>query len=441
MPEYLSTGSAVERALICPSSVALPHAHHTSDYTVRGVAIHAFLQAVIETDRDTALEATPEEFREVCAELNLENLDAQLGLAAEVAFAYNVETDTARELGRGVGRVYDDVGEDEIPCTLDVVGVRDLPSGLRRGLYCDWKSGWFNRRAIDEVTQIDFGALCVARAYGCAVVEGQLAHVHEDFAPWVQRKVIEDWELDAFASLLRERHAEWKKLRAAYREGIIPKDFSTGPWCDQCPARAWCPAQVAMVREILAGDLFDDIRRMGNIPDSALAMIWDQIHKAQSALSWFKGKVLAVAATRPLQLGKTDDGKIRWLAKIVAEGNEKLDGERVFDVVESKYGSDAAYAATEVVSSKKRLEEALKAAVPRGKKASAMRAVLEELRRDGGATRKLGTSIKEIALPAGQEPRDIASEEMLAAETDLRNQLEVSLESRDNVPDRKANSD
>lgn len=427
MPSYLSSGSAIERSLLCSSSVALPHAHHESEWTEQGSVLHFFLESCSSSDRETALAAVPDDYRDACAELNLEGLDAHLDLAAEVAFAYDYETDSARELGRGVGRIYDDVKPTEIPCTLDVVGVRTLPSGVVRGLYADWKTGWQNRRAISDVTQIDFGALCIARAYGCDLVEGQLIHVHEDFAPWVQRKVMEGFELDAFASLIRERAREWSELRAKYQGGLVPRDFNTGPHCEGCPAREWCPAQSTMLRSVLSKDLFDGALRMTPIPESALVDVWNQIHAAQSVLSLLKSKLMAIAATRPVKLGRTETGEIRWLMKVITEGNEKLDGEAVFDVVAELHGEDAAYAATEIVTSKKLLEETLKTTVPRGQKAAALRVVLDRLRKSGGATRKIGSKIVEVELADGEAPWNLAADETAAREKELHDRLVASL--------------
>ena len=263
MSEILTSGSAIERAMICEASVALPHAHYESPYTRRGDAIHSFLEACTKVGRDDALKQCDEEFRDVCDQLNLDGLDGALNLAAEVSYAYNFVTDTARELGRGQGRAYGDVGDDEIPCTLDVVGVRDLPSRVRRGKYVEWKSGWSTRRRIALVAQIDFGALCVARTYGCDVVEGELVHVHEDVQPWVQRKVIDGWELDAFASELRDHAMRWRELRDRFLRGVVPTTFNTGPWCERCPAREFCPAMATLVRAALrARDEYDGQLRM-----------------------------------------------------------------------------------------------------------------------------------------------------------------------------------
>lgn len=412
MTAYLSSGSALERSMICGASVALPHNRFTSEHTTRGTEIHSFLEACSTIGRDAALELVPEEWREVCAELNLDGLHVHLTLAAEVAFAYNVATDTARELGRGVGRIYDDVGEDEIPCTLDVVGVRDLESGLRRGLYTDWKSGFRNRKSIDSATQIDFGSLCVARAYSCDLVEGQLVNVHEDFAPHVQRKTIEAWELDAFAAELREKHEQWRELRAQMRAGFMPKEFEIGPWCEQCPAREYCPGQTSLLRSVLSRDLFDGLLRMEPIPDAALADAWDQIHAAQSVLSLVKGKILGVAAVRKIFLGKTPDGE-RWLGPVISEGNDKLDGEHVFDTIaampvetwrDGVSSDDVATAATRVTATKKDIDAAIKDATPRGRKAAILRDLYAKLEAIPGAiTNKLTTAPKEFVVKSAAE--------------------------------------
>ena len=67
--------------------MALPHASHSTIYTSRGTAIHAFLEDVSAIGRDAALELVDGEYRDTCEALNLDGLDLQLSLAAEVAIA------------------------------------------------------------------------------------------------------------------------------------------------------------------------------------------------------------------------------------------------------------------------------------------------------------------------------------------------------------------
>jgi hypothetical protein len=417
MSSYLTSGSAIERMMLCPAAAALPHNHFESIYTRRGSVIHEFLESCASVGRDAALvQIATEEEREMCSEIILDGLEVQLTLAAELAIAYDVETDTARELGRGVGRAYSDVGENEIPCTIDVVGVRDLPNGTRRGLVVDYKAGYQTRRPIDSVVQLDFGALAATRAFDLDVCEVQLIQVYEGFAPHIQRRVIAAWEIDAFASELRERHADWKRLREEWRSGIVPREFNTGPWCEGCGAREYCPAQTSMLRAVLSKDLFDGLMRMEPIPDAALVDAWDQIHAAQSVLSLVKSKVIGIAATRKLYLGKTADGFDRWLGSTITEGNDKLDGEKVFDVVASLppetwkdptiTGDEVATKATRVTATKKDLDAAIKEAVPRGQKAKTLAKIFEQLKAADGITNKINVGVREYTTKPIHEMRD-----------------------------------
>lgn len=418
--EFLSSGSAIERSMICEASVALPHARYESPYTARGTAIHAFLEACSKVGREDALAQVDEEFRDVCAELNLDGLHAQLALAAEVSFAYNYVTDTARELGRGQGRIYGDVTRDEIPCTLDVVGVRDVSPLVRRGLYTEYKSGWTTRRAIKLVSQIDFGALCIARTYGCDLVEGQHINVHEGLAPYVQRRVIEGWEIDAFAAELRDHAMRWRELRDRFDAGVMPREFQTGQWCERCPAREFCPAVAQQIRWALqARDTFDGPMRvqLDALDDAQLGVLWDEIDDAERVLSMLRGRIRGIAASRRIRLGVTPDGLERWLMNVISEGNEKLDGEHVFDVIASMppetwksadiTSEDVATKATKITATKKDVKAALGEAVKRGKKEATMRAVLEALKEiPGGITRKVNTDVKELRLKPALDVRE-----------------------------------
>lgn len=421
MPEYLTSGSAIERVSLCRASVALPHANHESEWTTRGTAIHSFLEDCSRVGRDAAISLVDEEFRGVCEELNLDGLHEQLSLAAEVALAYDCETDTARELGRGQGRAYDDVKDTEIPATLDCVGVRPVVRGMR-GLVVDWKSGWSTRRKIDNVVQLDFGALCTARAYGCDVVEVQLVHVHEDLQPWVQRRIVEGWEIDAFASYVREIYREARELRELMKSGKIPTDFSTGAWCTYCPGREFCPAQTSLLRSVLRRDLYDGPLKVSPISDDALVDIWNQIHEAQGVLSLAKSKVMAIAANRTLHLGKTPTGLDRWLGKVRYEGNDKLDGEIVYDVLATMFNDDVASKATKVVATKKDVDAAIKGHVKKGQGAKNVLAAYTAIEKAGGITRAWKNDVKEYttkqvldestpaALPAAPPSDDAASE-------------------------------
>lgn len=428
MSEYLTSGSGWERLSLCPASVALPHANYESIYSARGTAIHAFLEALTTMPRDEALRLVDADWRSTCEALELEGLDAQLALAAEVALAYHFEHRTARELGRGVGRKYDDVGIDELPTTLDIVGVRVLPSGVRRGVVIDWKTGWTTRRKIDRVVQLKIGALVAARAFQLDVVEVQLVHVFEDERPWVQREVFEGWEIDVIEAEAIELYRRARAMRELMLQGVVPDRFETGPWCDTCPSREFCPAQTSLIRSVLSLDDVDGEMRMGKLDDRALAQLWGKIHSAKSALRNLEGKVRGVAGSRPILL-RTEDGQDVWLGAVPEEGNEKLDGEVAYDAVSEMFSDpvwrttiglpahpmapdqepDAiAAAATKVTTSKKDLEAAIKAHVPRGKAATAMREAIKRIADAGGSHRRWSTKVKEFRTVLSSPPADRA---------------------------------
>lgn len=406
--EYLSSGSAVERAIICPSSVALPHARHESVWNARGTMIHEYLEATSKVGRDAALaQIADDKDRDVCAEIDLTGLEGVLGLAAEVALAYNVSTGTGRELGRGAGRLYDDVGIDELPCTLDVLGVRELPN-VRRGFVGDYKAGYQTQRAASEVVQLDFGALAAARTYNLDVVEVQLIQVREGVKPWIDKRVIEGFEIDMFEEMLRDKHAEWKKLRAEYRQGVIPDRFVTGDHCNNCAAREWCPAQSTLVRSMIArpDDPLATLDRFATLTDADLAVIWERIGTAQSALSQLKKRILGIAGSRPINLGTGKPGRERWLTAVVGGGKEKISGEHAFDAIAELHTEEVATAATTVTTTKKQIDAAIGAIAPRGKKAAMLRDLYARLAKTPGAvTTKIGVRMAEIELPIGEQPR------------------------------------
>jgi hypothetical protein len=242
----------------------------------------------------------------------------------------------------------------------------------------------------------------------------------------VQRRVIEGWEIDAFAAELRDHAMRWRALRDRFDAGVMPREFQTGQWCERCPAREFCPAVAQQIRWALAArDTFDGPMRvqLDTLDDAQLGILWDEIDDAESVLSMMKGRIRGIAATRRIRLGVTPDGLERWLQNVISEGNEKLDGEHVFDVIASlppeTWKSDEidseviATKATKITATKKDLDAAIGAAVKRGKKAETVRLVLAALAKiDGGITRKINTGVKELRLKPAERalPAEIVDE-------------------------------
>jgi hypothetical protein len=403
--EYITSGSAFERLAICPTSAALPRASHESIYSERGNAIHSFIEAVVAIGRDAALLTVPDDWRSTCERLNLEGLDEHLNLIAEVALAYDVSHDTARELGRGAGRAYHDVTIDELPATLDIVGVRVLPDGRKRGFVVDWKTGWTTRKKISNVQQLDVGALLVARAYGCDVVEVQLIHVFEDKEPWVQRRVIEGFEIDLFAATVADVYRAAMLQRDRFEQKIPAKEFNTGAWCDGCNSREFCPAQVSLVRGALVSpDEYDGVLRdplgLDTMSDAQIAKLLDDVERAQSVLSIVKKRIYGLASARTIRLGPADDGTAdEFLGRVQYQGRDFVDGEIAFDVLATLHDEEVATKATKVVATKGDIDAAIMSASKPRKGAENKRKFYAALKEAGGIRSEWKETVKRFTRP------------------------------------------
>jgi hypothetical protein len=113
-----------------------------------------------------------------------------------------------------------------------------------------------------------------------------------------------------------------------------------------------------------------------------------------------KAQIIARAVVRPLDLG---DGTV--LREVVREGNEQLDGGMAYAVAAELYGQELADASCERSVSKASLRRAAKASeLPA---ATVERAVVEEVRRRGGASRTQARSV--VPVPSSSATPDASS--------------------------------
>lgn len=413
-PPWLTSGSAVERFFECLPSVGLPVVHEVpedgsepDERATRGKAIHRYLQEVPQVGAEAALKVVPDEWRSTCEKLVLTGLDAQLALAPEVAFAYDCVNDTARELGRAGGDrdvAYETVTADEIPCQLDVVGVS--PDG-RRGLVIDWKSGFSKRTRAKRNHQLWFGGLCLARAVPTIEeVEVQLVNVEEDREPFIQRASFGAFDLDGYALELRAQHAAGLAVREAAARGILPSEFSIGPWCTYCRSKRFCGAQTSLLRAVVGLDWLEEVVRLVPMPPEVAGDARNRLQAAKKVMALVEKMVMAAArGGPPLPLGRDRDGLYQWFGMLWTPGKEELDGSIARDVLREMYPpsvaedgtvDDCAAEASEIYVSKKALDEAVRKRVPRGQGAKAVEAVLVEIRRRGGSEKEPKLQPKEF---------------------------------------------
>jgi hypothetical protein len=314
--------------------------HDEVDPRTRGKILHEFLENVADHGHDKAVAMAPEEWRDQCAAMSLDGLEDVLrGCTPEVAFAYDVVTDTARELGRGEDRDYDSVTETEIPCQLDLVGVAPDRS---RGLVLDHKTGFSRRSRAGRNAQLKFGALCVARTYQLDRVDVQLAYVDPGRTrPYIVPAAFDALDLDAFAAEIRARHAEAMEMRAAAARGVIPSDLAVGPWCRWCPALRVCPAQTSYLRATVGLDWLDEVIRQVPMPLEVAGDARNRIQAAKKVIAVAERMVMAAArGGPPLPLGKDADGLYRWFGMVLKPGDRELDAEVARAVLREAYPPD-----------------------------------------------------------------------------------------------------
>lgn len=351
------SASAVPRLLACPGSAHLRHADYQTAYADAGDERHA--------DAEAAADLGGELDQRVRALL-------QPGdeMAAECSFAYDVSDDTGRGLGHLGGRRYDNLGPFEIPGTIDL-----LIRGTKRLLVIDYKS-FEDVEPAERNTQLATYALMVARAAGLDEVTVAIIYLA---APWRPADVatLYSYDLDA--------HAD--RLRTLMVGG--DRTLRTGRHCKYCPSFHDCPEQKQLAADASGGALAVRVEAM--IPfeqDDDAATAYELRDRLRMLLKRLEAGLYARAAERPIPLR---NGKMFGPRDKL--GNEKLDGDIVYQVAKAHHGQAFADEAVTRQATKKRLEEALKKS---GQKvAPAMRSLLAEVKALGGVTQKHGTEFEE----------------------------------------------
>lgn len=411
------TGSKLHRVWKCAASAVLPQVERDQSASEpardKGKAIHAFLERVKAIGRPAALAEAPKDLLPLLEALDLDDLP--VGLACEVAFAWNWRDGTARELGRNMDRGYDTCDlpvdwECEIPCTIDVVGVAevvqlliDSEDGKRRGYVGDYKSGHVKYPAPDMFGQLLLGALCVRSVYGCDDVVVELIHIHDNGGHHKARRTVTDWDLDGFAGELR---GAMDQVGAAQWPEIHQPDPVEGPWCDYCPAYRACPAKLALVRQ-----LPQELVQLGVRPDresgelqlspGALtvrnaAMAWMAIERIEDVLARAKQEICGIGAFEPVEL---PDGRvIGWTP---GQERRSVNGKVAAELLERRYGREERDKRVEVSVSMAELRHAVVAHIKPGEKIETAKGtgvldgLLAELERMGGLeTKTVGAGVK-----------------------------------------------
>jgi hypothetical protein len=377
------TASQLGRAVRCPGSMTLPHHDTTSEAAERGSAVHDFLEQAPALGREAALEQVPAEYRHLCDVLSLERMDARL--VPEVAFAFDVETGRARELGRGLGRDYSSATASEIVGTADVFGLSPAAVLVR-----DWKTGWSSVDPAMSNMQVRFLAMAAARAHGRDRAVVEVVRIRESGDTWTDQAELDVFDLDETAA----------QVRALYQRINAPNvPFSQGPWCQFCPAFAACPTKGALLRRLADGSEAHELELMLPLTPEMAATAYHRWRAAKALLKRVEAEICELARRTPIPLG---DGRV--FGELLTEGNEQLDGDIVWDVLRERYGREVADKAVTRAATKARLTSVIRGRLNEKRTLSkTVNSVLGEVRKRGGASRPTRKELTEYSASERDE--------------------------------------
>ncbi len=251
----ITTMSRLERDVHCDGALVFPRSPRSSGFAARhGNLVHDFLMRVPRVGRELALEQVADDnHREALEELSLDNLPLDAAsYAQEVAIAYDVETDTARELCRGQGRPdYEALGvtDYEAPGTLDVLGLTDDAV-----VVIDYKTGWADLGPVKDNWQLRGCALLAARLHGkqkaiIAIIRIK-AGGREHFTDKAELSAM---DLDDVQDALREMKGRKERWLSPAPGEVVPT--SEGRWCTFCPSFTHCPSKMNLLAAGLSSEL------------------------------------------------------------------------------------------------------------------------------------------------------------------------------------------
>lgn len=393
------TGSGLERAMECDASNVLPRAWPASSiYAESGIALHAYLQRISDgATLEESLAQVDEEYRDSCESHDLHGLKLEQ-YSAEVTLVINLVTTKSRIHGQNLDRDYSGIEPDDVPMTIDLVGV-DLPN--RRGKVGDHKRGWSKRTPAAENWQLLGPATALADRFDLDEVDAELIHHREGKKAWIDRTTFTAADFATARVELRDLRTRTIANRARFARGehVEPTE---GLWCEHCPGRWSCPAKIGTIRAALALD-----PTMAIIPADAAALL--KATNAQLvALGALKTRIYGLAAMEPggflLEVDYEAETET-WLRDDVTEGNEKLSPDIAIDVASKVLEVPADQAATFVRAvaklevTKGALQKETMKRAPKKQGGKTFDRIVEEIRARGGAPRKTRAGVQVVTVP------------------------------------------
>ncbi|MBL8910375.1 MAG: DUF2800 domain-containing protein [Archangium sp.] len=403
------TGSSFGRAEFCKPSTFLPRIDEVLGRAgERGRAIHAFLLGCAVKGRTAALAEVKKEWQSDCAVIDLEVLPHATpdAWAIEVGLAWNWRDDSGRELFRFAdSRDYSGCSVDEFPGTADVLGVTSDSV-----VVLDVKTGYRPLGPPAESLQLLFYAVAAARAYGKS--SARIGWIRlRDGEPYFEHAFLDMFALDAAAA--RMVAVIEGAIEAEARFASDPSTLSpvVGPHCTFCPAFRVCPANAALMRE-LVGHTGDTPAPLPVLTKENVAQVYMRAKAMRKVLDVIDRGVEDFATAHPFEL---PNGKRVGQVGRTRETIDAVAAEPILKVLPD--GDLIAKESIQVESTltKKSLMDALERHLPIGKrKTPYMRDVMAKLKAVGAVQAGTYYCVTEFTPQKQLEPQQA---ERVVAET------------------------
>lgn len=400
MSGYLFSLSEADRAEQCPASQALPRIEGWSEPASRGSVLHDFKTNVKDYGLEEALSRAPDDMREALKQYPLEGLPQDATYSSEVAFAIDLETGQARELGRKLGRKYAEAGAG----SLDIVGAGDdfAMLGSTGVLVDDLKTG--HGYVTPAKRNLQVGGLAYA---ACKVWERKWARVElirqteDGTRPFFDVAEHDEFDLDEIWLRLERTGRRVLEARADVAAGRDPQMLE-GRHCEHCKAFKKCPAKRSLLTALSVNPgatLSERVDRYLELdPARAFRAFREVIMPVVNAVA---ANLREWAREHAIDLGDGTEYGVRHIQKPV------IDGRKTFELLEELYPeTDARFAAVEVKTSKAAIRRALRPIAPPRGLGKMHDAVLEAIKQKGGIEMKPGTKLDVHRIGAAVEEEE-----------------------------------
>jgi hypothetical protein len=334
----LPTMSKVERVLACPASHALPQTYDPpSVYADAGNERHA---AAADHLAVGVIPSKPE----VAAWLDgvSEALEELRGARIEVAYALDVLWSEARVIGYNIGRQYGARSATEIVGSADYVSVE--PNRLA---VVDLKTGHGEVTPPAENGQLLTLGLAASLAHRhSGPVELALLLAPGGMMPRWQRATVSQDRLQAHGEALARMHVAIDEARADVDAGRAPRHLAQGDHCRYCPAKAACPARIALARGTLESPVEQAAGWRAMMAAGKRAEVYRLWRAARDVLGEVGDALHASAAETPIDLG---DGEVFGRREVTRTA---IDAEAAWPLLAESFGSSVARAAMTLDTSK-----------------------------------------------------------------------------------------